>query len=121
MLTSVVDDVHFVNELLCLVLYGFILLNSIWHQLRFIGNYFVILNDHLVCLVQMACNTRSGHNEVPPPPPPPPPTLAELLATLVEGQRMLNEAMQTLAQQNRGGRHVRQGGEANQYSNFKEF
>jgi len=61
----------------------------------------------------MARNTRSGHNEVPPPPPPPPPTPAELLATLVEGQQMLNEAMQTMAQQNRGGRHVRQGGEVN--------
>ena len=81
----------------------------------------VILNGHLVCLVQMARSTRSGHNEVPPPPPPPPPTPAELLATLVEGQRMLNEAMQTMAQQNRGGRHARQGGEANQYSSFKDF
>ena len=76
----------------------------------------VILNDRLVYLVHMARNTRSGHNEVPPPPPTPPPTPAELLATLVEGQRMLNEAMQTMAQQNRCGR-----GEANQYSNFKDF
>jgi len=66
----------------------------------------VILNGHLVCLVQMVRNTCSGHNEVPPPPPPPPPTPAELLATLVEGQRMLNEAMQTMAQQNWGGRHA---------------
>jgi len=69
----------------------------------------------------MARNTRSGHNEVPPPPPPPPPTPTELLAALVEGQRMLNEAMQTMAQHNRGGRHVRQGGEANQHSSFKDF
>jgi len=69
----------------------------------------------------MARNTRSGHNEVLPPPPPPPPMPAELLATLVEGQQMLNEAMQTMAQQNRGGRHARQGEEANQYSNFKDF
>ena len=67
----------------------------------------VILNGHLVCLVQMARNTRSVNNEVLPPPPPPSPTPAELLATLVEGQRMLNEAMQTMAQQNRGGRHAR--------------
>ena len=72
-------------------------------------------------LCRWLANTRSGHNEVPPPPPPPPSTPAELLATLVEGQRMLNEAMQTMAQQNRGGRHVRQGGEANQHSNFKDF
>jgi len=71
--------------------------------------------------MQMARNTRSGHNEVPPPPPPPPPMPVELLATIVEGQRMLNEAMQTMAQQNRGGRHVRQGGEANQHSSFKDF
>jgi len=69
----------------------------------------------------MACNTRSGHNEVSPKPPPPPPTPAQLLPTLVEGQWMLNEYMQTMAQQNWGGRNVRQGGEANQYSNFKEF
>ena len=82
---------------------------------------FVILNSHLVCLLQIAHNTRSRHNEVPPPPPPPPPTPAELLATLVEGQRMLNEAMQTMAQHNRGGRHARQDGEANQYNIFKDF
>jgi len=69
----------------------------------------------------MARNTRSGHNEVTPPPLPPPPTPAELLATLVEGQRMLNEAMQTMAQQNRGGRHAHQGGEANQFSTFKDL
>jgi len=115
-----VDDVHFVNELFYLLLYGFISVNSVCHQLRFIINYFVILNDHLVYLVQIARSTRSGHNEVLPPPPPHPPRPAELLATLVEGQRMLNEAMQTMAQQNRGGRHVRQGREAN-HSNFKEF
>ena len=29
--------------------------------------------------------------------------------------------MHTMAQQNRGGRHVRQGGEANQQSSFKDF
>jgi len=69
----------------------------------------------------MASNTRSGNNEVPPPPPPPPPMPAKLLATLVEGQRMLNEAMQTMAQQDRGGRHAHQGGEPNQYSNFMYF
>ena len=34
---------------------------------------------------------------------------------------MLNEATQTMAQQNQGGRHARQGGEANEYSNFKDF
>jgi len=99
----------------------FISLNSIWQQLRFMAIISVVLNGHLICLVQMARNTRSGHNEVPPPPPPPPPMPTELLAALVEGQRMLNEAMQTMAQQNRGGRHVRQGGEANQHSGFKDF
>jgi len=72
--------------------------NYVWHQLSFIDNYFVILNDYLVCLVHMARNIRSSNNEVPPPPPPPPPTPAELLATLVEGQRMLNEAMRTMVQ-----------------------
>jgi len=34
---------------------------------------------------------------------------------------MLNEAMQTMAQHNRGGRHARQDGEANQYNIFKDF
>jgi len=67
-------------------------------SIKVYDNISVILNDHLVCLVHMARNTRSGHNEVPSPPPPPPPTPAELLATLVEGQPMLNEAMQTMAQ-----------------------
>jgi len=69
----------------------------------------------------MARNTHFGNNEVPPPPPPPPPTPAELLATLVEGQWMLNEVMRTMAQQNGGGRNARQGGEPNQYSDFKDF
>ena len=109
------------NGLLCPVLCGFISVNSVWHQLKFMAIISVILNGHLVCLVQMARNTRSGHNKVPPPPPPPPPVPAELLATLVEGQQMLNEAMQTMAQQNRGVRHTHQGGEANQYSNFQGF
>jgi len=95
--TNIVDDAHYCNRLLSLVLCGFISVNSVWHQLKFIGNYSIILNDHLVCLVQMARNTRSGHNEVPPPPPPPPPMPTELLATIVEVQQMLNEAMQTMA------------------------
>jgi len=34
---------------------------------------------------------------------------------------MLNEAMQTMAQHNWCGCHARQGREANQYSNFKDF
>ena len=34
---------------------------------------------------------------------------------------MLHEAMQTMAQQKRGGRHARQGGEANQFSTFMDF
>jgi len=118
-ITSVVDDI-----LLLYMDYGALYyvnlfhLNSMWQQSRFMAIIHVILNGHLVCLVQMTRNTRSGHNEVPPPPSHPPPTPAELLATLVEGQRMLNEAMQTMAQQNRGGRHVRQGGEVNQHSSF---
>jgi hypothetical protein len=43
----------------------------------------------------MAYNLHRGHGveDEEQPPPPPPPTLAELMQTVVEGQRMLAEAM----------------------------
>jgi hypothetical protein len=49
----------------------------------------------------------------------PPPTPAELMQSVVEGQRMLADAMRQLA--NREARHGRQGPEPNQYSDFKDF
>jgi hypothetical protein len=56
----------------------------------------------------MAYNLRRGHgaeDEEPPPPPPPPPTPAELMQTVVEGQRLLADAMHQLV--NRDARHGR--------------
>jgi hypothetical protein len=47
----------------------------------------------------MAYNLRRGHgaeDEEPPPPPPPPPTPAELMQTVVEGQRLLADVMRQL-------------------------
>jgi hypothetical protein len=47
----------------------------------------------------MAYNLRRGHgaeNEEPPPPPLPPPTSAELMQMVVEGQRLLVDAMRQL-------------------------
>jgi hypothetical protein len=47
----------------------------------------------------MAYNLRRGRGareEEPPHPPPPPPPLAKLMETVVEGQRMLAEAMRQL-------------------------
>jgi hypothetical protein len=70
----------------------------------------------------MAYNLRHGHgveDEEQPPPPPPPPTLAELMQTVVEGQRLLAEAMHQLL--NWDARHGHQGLELNQYSDFKDF
>jgi hypothetical protein len=45
------------------------------------------------------------------PPPPPPPTPVELMQTVVEGQRLLADAMRQLV--NRDARHGRQGPEPN--------
>jgi hypothetical protein len=47
----------------------------------------------------MAYNLRRGHGveDEEQPPPPPPPTPAELMQTVVEGQRMLADAMRQLA------------------------
>jgi hypothetical protein len=62
----------------------------------------------------MTYNLRRGHgveDEEQPPPPPPLPTLAKLMQTMVESQRMLAEAMRQLV--NRDERHVRQGPELN--------
>ena len=55
----------------------------------------------------MAYNLRRGRSlgDEEQQPPPPPPTLAELMQTVVESQRMLAEAMRQMA--NREDRHVR--------------
>jgi hypothetical protein len=70
----------------------------------------------------MAYNLRRAHgveDEEQPPPPPPPPTPAELMQTVVEGQRLLANAMRQLV--NWDARHGRQGPKPNQYSDFKDF
>jgi hypothetical protein len=70
----------------------------------------------------MAYNLRLGHgveDEEQPLPPLPPPTLAELMQTVVEGQRMLANAMRQLV--SRDARHGHRGPEPNQYSDFKDF
>jgi hypothetical protein len=69
----------------------------------------------------MPHNLRSfsgaGGNEDLPPSPPPTPT--ELLATLIEGQCALVDALCNMA--NHDVRNVCQGPEPNQYGDFKDF
>ena len=87
-----------------------------WNQfgiiIKFIYKSFHIVSAHRLYLLQMAYNLRRGRSmgdeEQPPPPPP---TLAELMQTVMESQRMLAEAMRHMA--NREDRHVRQGPEPN--------
>jgi hypothetical protein len=70
----------------------------------------------------MAYNLHRGcsiEDEEQPPPPPPSPTPAELMQMVVEGQRLLAEAMRQLV--NRDAQHGCQGPEPNQYSDFKDF
>jgi hypothetical protein len=69
----------------------------------------------------MVYNLRHGRGveDEEQPPPPPPPTLAELMQTVVEGQRLLAEAMRQLV--NRDAHHGHQGLEPNQHSDFKDF
>jgi hypothetical protein len=50
---------------------------------------------------------------------PPPPTPTELMPMVVEGQRLLADAMRQLV--NRDARHGRQGPKPNQYCDFKDF
>jgi hypothetical protein len=62
----------------------------------------------------MAYNLRRGRgteDEEPPPPPLPPPTLAELMQTVVEGQRLLADAMRQLV--NQDAQHGRPGPDPN--------
>jgi hypothetical protein len=92
-------------------------MNLVWHiyiiHLQF---FFNIVSTHWLCILQMAQNLCSGgghgnENQNPPPPPPPLPTHAELMQSLVDGQRALTDAMCQMA--NREGRNVHQGPEPN--------
>jgi hypothetical protein len=64
-----------------------------------------IVSAHWLCILQMTYNLRRGP--------------AELMQTVVEGQRLLADAMRQLV--NRDTRHGRQGPEPNQHSDFKDF
>jgi hypothetical protein len=65
-----------------------------------------IVSAHWLYILQMSYNLRRGrgNEDEEQPPPPPPPALAELMQTVVEGQRMLADAMRQLAN-----REARQG------------
>jgi hypothetical protein len=81
-----------------------------------------IVSAHWLCILQMVYNLRRGRgveDEEQPPPPPPPPTSAELMQAVVEGQRLLVDAMRQLV--NQDPQHGRPGPEPNQHSDFKDF
>jgi hypothetical protein len=56
------------------------------------------VSAHWLCILQMAYNLCRGRGveDEEQPPPPPPPTPTELMQTVVEGQRLLAEAMRQL-------------------------
>jgi hypothetical protein len=79
---------------------------------------FHIVSAHWLCILQMAynlCRSRGVEDEEQPPPP----TSAELMHTVVEGQRLLADAMHQLV--TRDARHGHQGPEPNQHSDFKDL
>jgi hypothetical protein len=78
-----------------LVVCEFILLKSVWHIYKIHLQIFHIVSAHWLCILQMVYNLRRGRGveDEEQPPPPPPPTPAELMQTVVEGQRMLADAM----------------------------
>jgi hypothetical protein len=81
-----------------------------------------IVSAHWLFILQMAYNLSRGYgieDEEQPPPPPPPPTPAELMQMVVEGQRLLVDAMRQLV--NRDAWHGHQGPKPNQHSDFKDF
>jgi hypothetical protein len=57
-----------------------------------------IISAHWLCILQMAYNLRRGRG-VEDEERPPPPTLTELMQTVVEGQRLLADAMRQLVNQ----------------------
>jgi hypothetical protein len=96
-------------------------MKSVWHIYTIHLQISHILSAHWLCILQMAYNLRHGRDveDEEQPPPPPPPTLAELMQMVVEGQRLLVDAMRQLV--NRDAHLVRQGPEPNQHSDFKDF
>jgi hypothetical protein len=83
------------------------LMKSVWHIYTISHS----VSAHWLCILQMAYNLRRGRGveDEEQPPPPPPPTPVELMQTVVEGQRLLADAMRQLV--NRDARHGRQGPE----------
>jgi hypothetical protein len=74
-------------------------MKSVWHNYTIHLQIFHIVSAHWLCILKMAYNLRRGYgveDEEQLPPPPPPPTLAELMQMVIEGQRLLAEAMRQL-------------------------
>jgi hypothetical protein len=73
-------------------------MKSVWHIYIIHLQISHIVIAHCLCILQMVYNLRRGHGvEVEEqPPPPPPPTPAELMQTVVKGQRLLADAMRQL-------------------------
>jgi hypothetical protein len=71
-------------------------MKSVWYDYTIHLQIFHFISAHWLCILQMSYNLRCGRgigDEEQPPPPLPPSTLAELMQTLVESQRMLAKAM----------------------------
>jgi hypothetical protein len=88
-------------------------MKSVWHIYTIHLQISHSVSAHWLCILQMAYNLRRGRGieDEEQPPPPPPPTPTDLMQMVVEGQRMLAEAMHQLV--NRDARHGRQGPEPN--------
>jgi hypothetical protein len=82
-------------------------MKSVWHIYTIHLQISHSVSAHWLCILQMAYNLHRGHGveDEEQPPPPPPPTTVKLMQTVVEGQRLLVEAMRQLV--NRDARHGR--------------
>jgi hypothetical protein len=96
-------------------------MKSVWHIYTIRPQISHIISAYWLWILQMAYILRGGRGveDEEQPPPPPPPTPVELMQTVVEGQRLLADAMHQLV--NRDARHGRQGPEPNQHIDFKDF
>jgi hypothetical protein len=98
-------------------------MNSVGHNYKIhlqFSSY--IISTHCTCILQMSRNLRSGargNEHQDPLPPLTPPMTAELLQTVVEGQRVVAEAIRHMAAHDGG--NIRQGLEPNLYISFKDF